>query len=329
MKRKEIEDLKEKVGCDLLLEKTGFSIDVKESTRRAMKFRRGGEIIIVTHEGKGWFDPLSDDKGDIFSLVERLEHVGFAEGFERVASLVGYQTSLPIFQRQKKVHSFRPGIADRWHVRHRPWRGSAAWRYLSRERALPSAILNGARSADLLREGPCGSMWAAHTDETGAVCGWEERGPEWRGFSTGGAKRLFRFGPADASRLCVTEAAIDAMSLAAIEGARPGTLYLSTGGGWSPLTDHALRALAARPDVCLVAATDANPQGETYAERLRALAEEAGCGWQRLRPPAHEDWNDLLRQTEREREKRKKEREGVPHSRRPRQGKLRPAEAGP
>ncbi len=100
-------------------------------------------------------------------------------------------------------------------------------------------------------------------------------------------------------------------------------------GGWSPLTDHALRALAARPDVCLVAATDANPQGETYAERLRALAEEAGCGWQRLRPPAHEDWNDLLRQTEREREKRKKEREGVPHSRRPRQGKLRPAEAGP
>lgn len=33
--------------------------------------------------------------------------------------------------------------------------------------------------------------------------------------------------------LCLTEEAIDAMSLAALEGLRPDTLYLSTGGGWS------------------------------------------------------------------------------------------------
>ena len=294
-----------------------------------MKFRREGEIIIVTHGGKGWFDPLSDDKGDIFSLVERLEHVGFSKGFERVASLVGYQSSSPIFKRQAKARRSPANIADRWHGRDRPWRGSATWRYLSAERALPFVVLNAARSTDLLREGPCGSMWAAHTNEVGAVCGWEERGPEWRGFSTGGAKTLFRFGPADALRFCITEAAIDAMSLAAIEGIRAGTLYLSTGGGWSPLTDEALRALAARPGACLIAATDANSQGETYAERLRTLAEEEGCGWQRLRPSAHEDWNDLLRQRKREREKRKEDRDGVPHSRRPRQGRLRPAEAGP
>ena len=58
-------------------------------------------------------------------------------------------------------------------------------------------------------------------------------------------------------------------------------------------TDAALRALAARPDVLVVAATDANDQGERYAERLRDLANEAGCNWQRLRPPA-EDWNACL-----------------------------------
>ena len=37
-------------------------------------------------------------------------------------------------------------------------------------------------------------MWAAHTDAAGIVTGWEERGPEWRGFATGGAKVLFRLG---------------------------------------------------------------------------------------------------------------------------------------
>lgn len=73
------------------------------------------------------------------------------------------------------------------------------------------------------------------------VVGWMGRAgtrvPEWRGFSTGGSKVLFRLGAPDALRLCVTEAAIDAMSLAAIEGLQDATLYVSTGGGWSPRTE--------------------------------------------------------------------------------------------
>ncbi|MET1047429.1 MAG: hypothetical protein ABWX70_12130, partial [Hyphomicrobium sp.] len=59
------------------------------------------------------------------------------------------------------------------------------------------------------------------------VVGWMGRAgtrvPEWRGFSTGGSKVLFRLGAPDALRLCVTEAAIDAMSLAAIEGLQDDT----------------------------------------------------------------------------------------------------------
>ena len=42
---------------------------LKESTRKAVKYRRGGDIIIVIHDGNGWFDALSDAKGDVFSLV--------------------------------------------------------------------------------------------------------------------------------------------------------------------------------------------------------------------------------------------------------------------
>jgi hypothetical protein len=124
-------------------------------------------------------------------------------------------------------------------------------------------------------------------------------------------------------RLAVTEAAIDAMSLAAIEGMRGGTLYLSTGGGWSPATQAALRELASRPDARLVAATDANAQGDLFAERLRALAEDTGCDWSRLRPP-EEDWNETLKIREMEKPERKEG--GVPHSHRSRQGRLRPAE---
>ena len=290
MKQSELEELKEKVFCPAVLETAGFDIDKRESTRRAIKYRRGDDIIIVIHDGKGWFDPLSDAKGDVFGLVEHLDRIPFASALSVVVDLVGFTPSTPVWNPPVKNRAVDQTVAERWTARRKPRPGSATWRYLTETRGISDAVLRQVISAGLLREGPHGSMWAGHWDADGRIVGWEERGPTWRGFASGGAKVLFRLGPADATRLCVTEAAIDAMSLASIERLRPGTAYLSTGGGWSPATDAALRALAARPDVLMVAATDANEQGERYAERLRALADEAGCNWQRLRPPA-EDWN--------------------------------------
>jgi len=80
------------------------------------------------------------------------------------------------------------------------------------------------------------------------------------------------------------------MSLAAIEGCRADSIYASTGGGWAPASDQYIRALAARPCSLLVAACDANDQGDVYAARLREIAAAAGAEFLRLWPEA-EDWN--------------------------------------
>ncbi|MGF6175460.1 DUF3991 and toprim domain-containing protein [Ensifer sp. 4252] len=323
MNRSEIERLRETVGCQTVVEAFGFALDIKESTRRAMKYRRGSEIIIVTHAGRGWFNPLGAEKGDVFSLMACLENCAFLEACERVGALAGAQPSQSIWVHEDRALADLTSISEIWALRRPPWPGSASWRYLRWQRSIPASIIRAAIGHGTLREGPFGSMWAAHTGETGAVCGWEARGPEWRGFATGGRKTLFRLGCSYAFRLCVTEAAIDAMSLAALEGMRDGTLYLSTGGGWAPATEAALRLLAAGPDVQLVAATDANSQGDAYADRLRALSDDVGCTWLRLRPSA-DDWNEVLKQREKERMERKLEGD-VPYSHRPHQGKLRPA----
>lgn len=304
MKREELEALRAKVSCEAVLEKTGFEIDLKESTRRAVKYRLGSSIIIVTHGGRGWFNPLSNEKGDVFALAMSLGRLSFPPAAEAVASLIGFQLSRPEW---KSLRTSGPvqDVVERWRTRRAPSPGSGAWSYLSWVRCVPTTVVRQAVRQEVLREGPFGSMWAAHVDSNSRVVGWEERGSEWRGFSTGGSKVLFRFGPGDASRLCVTEAAIDAMSLAALEGSRAETLYLSTGGGWSPATDAALATLAARPGSNLVAATDANSQGDAYAERLRIIAESVGCDWQRLRPPT-EDWNQVLQNKEREKTGKKR-----------------------
>jgi hypothetical protein len=324
MKRTEIELLRETIGCEAVLETSGFALDAKESTKRAMKYRRGGEIIIVTHSGRGWFDPLSDAKGDIFGLIKVLEGCDFPEGCARIADLLGVPPSDTQRHQDDREPAIRTSLADDWDRRRPPWPGSATWRYLRWDRSLPASIMRTAIAQGLLREGPCGSVWAAHRDSSGAITGWESRGPEWRGFATGGTKTLFRLGPSTPTRFCVTEAAIDAMSLAAIEGMRDATCYLSTGGGWAPATTAALRQLATASNVQLVAATDANSQGDVYADRLRTIAEDAGCGWLRLRPPEN-DWNEVLKKRERERREMRFGKGGVPHSHRSRQGKLRPA----
>ena len=293
MQREDIERLREQVSCAVALEQAGFAIDLKESTRRAVKFRRRGEIIIVTHEGRGWFDPLSDRKGDIFALIGLLQPGNFQATLAAVEALAGVQPLYPTW-RARTSRGTAADISTRWVARPLLCQGARAHHYLSRIRAIPRRVLQHAIDARLIRQGPSGSAWFAHQDNDGRISGWEERGPVWRGFSTGGAKTLFRFGNSVGGRLCVTEAAIDALSLSALEGRRDDTLYASTAGGWSPATESAVTLLAGDLDL-VVAATDSNSQGEAYADRLRQIASSLDCGFQRLRPNAG-DWNEDLQQ---------------------------------
>ena len=122
------------------------------------------------------------------------------------------------------------------------------------------------------------------------------------GSLTGGAKSLFRLSPAGPPlpRLVLAEAAIDALSLAAIESFQADTLYAATGGGMGPGTIAALETLlasiAALPDALFCSATDANGPGNRFAVRHQALAEQFVIPFARLRPPIEGgDWNDVLR----------------------------------
>jgi hypothetical protein len=70
----EINELRDKVHCGVVLERTPppWKPDRKESTKLSLKYRRGkGEILIVSHAGRGWWDPTSDAKGDVFGLVQK------------------------------------------------------------------------------------------------------------------------------------------------------------------------------------------------------------------------------------------------------------------
>jgi len=309
----ELEQLRAGVSCAVLLERSGYQIDKEESTRKCQKWRRrSGEIVIVNHDGRGWWDPqrLATEragKGDVFTLAQHLDpRLNFGHVRKLLRGMVGLAPSYPMLEQQQEVRD-KPAVpvAEVWTRRSRLGRGSATWGYLTGERALPAAVLAAADLFDAVREGPCGSAWFAHRDGAGVLTGIDMRGPNWRGFSKASDKSLFRLpgGTGALTRLAVCEAPIDALSLAALEGVRADTLYAATGSGMGPLTlaclDALLQGLAAHPEGVLAAATDADAAGKRYAMHLMAMAEAACVRLERIVPPdGQKDWNDLLQQNQ-------------------------------
>ena len=301
----ELDLFRAQVNCAAVLENMGqpWRLDKDGSTKRAMKYRRAqGEILIVTHDGRGWWDPNSEAKGDIFTLVQHLDpSLNFGHVRQVLRKFVGITPRYEPAERARKGQGADRPVAERWAGRARLRAGCPAWRYLLEQRHLPADILFAAGEQDIVRDGAYGSAWFAHRDQ-GRVTHVEIRGPGFKGSLKGGDKTLFLFrrGVVPVTRLVITEAPIDALSIATLEGKRPESLYVATGGGMGPGTLAALEAVCAdlsqRPAAVVESAADANRPGDRFAERHAGIARAAGVAFRRLRPPDDLDWNDVLQQ---------------------------------
>lgn len=298
----ELDLFRARVNCAAVLENLGqpWRLDTRESTRRALKYRRGeGEVLIVTHEGRGWWDPQSSAKGDVFTLVQHLDpSLNFGHVRQVLRRFVGVTPRFTPAERQLGGEGDTRSVAERWRRRHSLTPGCRAWAYLADERRLPRTVLQAAARQDVVRNGAFGSAWFAHRCD-GSVTHVEIRGPSYKGSLRGGSKTLFRFSVAKnlAVRLVITEAPIDALSVATLEWGRSDTLYVATGGGMGPGTLAALQILcgelAPRLGAVVESAADANRAGDRYAARHAEIAGAAGVAFRRLRPPEGLDWNNV------------------------------------
>ena len=299
----ELDQFRQGVSCADLLEQATppWQLDRKGSTRRALKYRRQeGEVVIVNHDGRGWWDPQGSAKGDVFDLVQFLDPgLNFGQVRKALRPYVGLAPTYPEALPKRGVSQPDRPLPERWAARPRLRLGLRGWDYLAGARAIPRPVLMAASEADAVRDGAYGSAWFAHRDEAGHICHVEVRGPDFKGSLRGGTKTLFRLaGGPSPSRLAVLEAPIDALSLAAIENVRRDTIYVATGGGMGPGTLEALKALLTGLQATgsvLVSAADANKAGDRFASQHQAIAAEAGVAFERLRPTDGADWNDVLR----------------------------------
>ena len=109
----ELQLFRGRVNCAAILEGMvgGWKLDVRESTRRALKYRRAkGEILIITHDGRGWWDPLSQAKGDIFDLVQHLDRgLNFGQVRQVLRRFVSVCDDVPLVLRIERGGGFGHG----------------------------------------------------------------------------------------------------------------------------------------------------------------------------------------------------------------------------
>ena len=110
--QREIEELRAGVSCAAVLERASppWRLDRHESSQHCLKYRRAaGEIVIVTHGGAGWWDPNSEAKGDVFSLVQHLEPaLNFGEVRKALRPLAGVRPDFPPAERAGMSAARRP-----------------------------------------------------------------------------------------------------------------------------------------------------------------------------------------------------------------------------
>ncbi len=123
----ELVQLKAAVNCALLLERGGYSLDRKDSTKHCLKYRRSaGEVLIVNHGGQGWWDPMSDAKGDVFILVQHLNPgLNFGQVRQHLRGLVGMAPSYPEAERMREPREPSEPPTKLWSGRRRLRPGTA------------------------------------------------------------------------------------------------------------------------------------------------------------------------------------------------------------
>lgn len=284
--------------CAFLHAQEGYVLDAAESTRDSLKMRSGSQVLIVRcrEDGVwGYFNPHDPaDNGTIIQYLQRRRGSGFTLGHVKrhLRGFVPRAEHSPMPSPRPQAPRDLMPVAARWQ---RAQRLTGLPPYLA-ARGLTEATVTAYAAA--LRTDHRGNVLFAHTDEAGAVVGYEIAGPALHSFSKGGTRLLCRLGPLDGPepvKIALTESGIDALSLAQLTGRRD-TLFLSTGGALSRHTLDQVERLAERyPAAQILPAFDADAGGKAFADQveqtfagrngIRRIVPKGGC----------KDWNDQLR----------------------------------
>jgi hypothetical protein len=300
----ELERLKSEINLTEYAASRGYRLDRRASSRNSVVMRHPAtddKIIVARGQAdRHWIYFSVRDAGDhgtIVDFVQRRDRSTLAEVRRELLPWIGadrppvaselYRRSVTArtVDRQAVSYSFERACV----VTHSPYLHA---------RGIRPTTLSCERFAGTFRQDAKGNVLFPHRDGDG-LAGFESKNQGWTSFSRGGVKALWRSRsfPGD-GRLVLVESAIDALSFHQLHP-EPRTSYASTAGSLSEhqraLIGKTLGSLPAGAVVIL--AFDGDLGGEQLSDQVRELG---GPEFARMRSPIGKDWNDCLKERERD-----------------------------
>jgi hypothetical protein len=302
----ELERFKREVSLvSYAVERWGYVRDRRESGRASHVLRHpvgDDKLVVRQSEGGHWVYFSVRDERDHGTIVDFLQRRG-------TRSLGAVRQELRAWLGSPRPEREEWGSApERAGVRRSAAEAFAAARVVEQcpylqARGLRTETLSDARFAGTWRVDGRGNVLFAHTDDGGAVTGFEVKNRDFTGFAAGGSKSAWRSAVREGDReLVVAESAIDALSFRQLYP-RADARYWST-AGWPSARqgEQLVRALEGLPrGGRLVLATDADAAGERLAQKLGELTRgRPDVVVERAAPSRGKDWNEVLQRVERD-----------------------------
>lgn len=303
--RDELERFKREINLTEFAAARGYRIDRRESSRGSVVMRHPGtddKIIIAKREADQHWTYFSvrdnRDNGSIVDFLQQRDRATLGAVRKELRAWSGSSHA------NVRPDDYVPTLASPQRDREAVQRSFSSAREASNSlylntRGIRPETLGDSRFRGTFRIDGRGNVLFPHHDADG-LCGFESKNHQWTSFASGGRKALWmsRAEPTD-TRLVLVESAIDAFSHFQLRP-DPASRYASTAGELNIDVQLELvrRSIAELPAGSVVSlAFDADVGGDKLAAAVESVAE--GIVLERERAPVGKDWNDTLKDQER------------------------------
>ncbi|MDJ0718607.1 MAG: toprim domain-containing protein [Prochloraceae cyanobacterium] len=275
----------------------GYEYDIGRSTRSSavLEHSNGDKVVITTdRDGHGIYFSVRDDldNGTIIDFVQNRQSYNLGLVRKELRPwLEGHSISIAgTVPKPQPIESARQEILERLSR----MKVATSHPYLE-DRGISKRTLNSDRFTGTVFIDDLGRAIFPHHDGNG-VTGFEGRNHDFKGFSKGGNKSIWRsnFLKSD-RRLVVVESPLDALSYHQLYK-EPHTRYIATSGSVGERQLELMRSIfasAVSSSIEIDIATDKDEAGEKLYQQLLDTIPK-GVEVYRSTPKHHLDWNEVL-----------------------------------
>lgn len=303
----ELERFKRDINLAEYASGQGYQLVKNESSRNSFVMQRESDndkIIVATDkDGHGIYFSVRDDadNGTIIDFVQRRQGLNLGQVRKELRPEIGAdREARPIESRMSKpkisTHDVQKAAVNWSRAKPAPEHPHLE------KRGISKATLQDPRFAPVIRSDERGNALFAHYNREG-ISGYEMKNKDFTGFAAGGQKGLwFSSNINRASRVVITESALDALSHAEIQRMKKtdqqSNAYVSLGGSMSPEQKELIASMLEKmhdKGQELALGTDRDAAGQAFNEQLRGLLPR-GMEAALEAPTANtKDWNESLR----------------------------------